>query len=128
MAERLKVKFLTVIWGARYIDEFARISLPSYLADGNLPALAAGTDLEILVMTSRASVPAFEDKPAFEALRRLCPVRFIFIDDLITTGVYGVTLTLAYARGIADSCGGTLTLDASHQHGARFVLSLQRVT
>lgn len=103
MAERLKVKFLTVIWGARYIDEFARISLPSYLAEGNLPALAAGADLEVLVMTSRASVPAFEGKPAFEALRRLCPVRFIFIDDLITTGVYGVTLTLAYARGIADS-------------------------
>lgn len=103
MAERLKVKFLTVIWGARYIDEFARISLPSYLAEGNLPALSAGADLEVLVMTSRASVPAFEGKPAFEALRRLCPVRFIFIDDLITTGVYGVTLTLAYARGIADS-------------------------
>jgi hypothetical protein len=103
MAERLKVKFLTVIWGARYIDEFARISLPSYLAEGNLPSLAAGADLEVLVMTSRASVPAFEGKPAFEALRRLCPVRFIFIDDLITTGCYGVTLTLAYARGIADS-------------------------
>lgn len=103
MAERLKVKFLTVIWGARYIDEFARISLPSYLADGNLPALAANCDLEVLVMTSRESVPAFEGKSAFEALRRLCPVRFIFIDDLITTGVYGVTLTLAYARGIADS-------------------------
>ena len=45
MAERLKGKFLTVIWGARYIDEFARISLPSYLAEGNLPALAAGAAL-----------------------------------------------------------------------------------
>ena len=40
----------------------------------------------------------------------------------------GAGLGLAIARGIADSCGGTLTLDASHQHGARFVLSLQRVT
>lgn len=103
MAERLKLRFLTVIWGARYIDEFARVSLPSYLAPGNLPALAAGADLEIVVMTSRDSVAEFEGKPAFERLRRLCPVRFLFIDDLITTGCYGVTLTLAYARGIADA-------------------------
>lgn len=103
MAERLKVRFLTVIWGARYIDEFARVSLPSYLAPGNLPALAEGADLEVVVMTSHDSVAEFEGKPAFEMLRRLCPVRFLFIDDLITTGCYGVTLTLAYARGIADA-------------------------
>jgi hypothetical protein len=103
MAERLKVRFLTVIWGARYIDEFARVSLPSYLAPGNLPALAAGADLEVVVMTSRDSVAEFEGKPAFETLRRLCPVRFLFIDDLITTGCYGVTLTLAYVRGIAEA-------------------------
>uniref|UniRef100_UPI003F714D9A hypothetical protein n=1 Tax=Elioraea sp. TaxID=2185103 RepID=UPI003F714D9A len=98
-----KVKFLTVIWGARYIDEFARISLPSYLAPGNLPALAAASDLEILMLTSRESIAAFDGKPAFERLRQLCPVRFLPIDDLITSGCYGVTLTLAYARGIADS-------------------------
>ena len=48
MAEKLKVKFLTVIWGVRYIGEFARVSLPSYLAAGNLPYVAVETDLEIL--------------------------------------------------------------------------------
>ncbi len=45
----------------------------------------------------------FDREPIFRRLKALCPVRFIIIDDLITTGVYGVTLTLAYARGIRDS-------------------------
>jgi len=103
MAELQRVKFLTVIWGARYVEEFTRVSLPSFLAPGNLPHLAAETDLEILVMTSAASVPVFGEQPMFQHLQKLCRVRFILIDDLIASGVYGVTLTLAYARGIQDS-------------------------
>lgn len=100
MTSRPKVRFLTAIWGQRYIREFAAVSLPSYLAPGNLPLLADHCDLEVLVMTSEASRAHFEAEPLFTRLTAACPVRFIYIDDLITTGVYGVTLTLAYTRGI----------------------------
>ncbi len=103
MSDRLKVRFLTVIWGTRYIEEFARVSLPSYLAADNLPFLAAETDLEIVVMTSMESRDKFEERDYLDKLKALCPVRYILIDDLITNGNYGVTLTLAYARGIRDS-------------------------
>ncbi len=103
MSERLRIKFLIAIWGARYVHEFARVSLPSYLAPGNIPHLAANADLEILVMTTAESISAFDDDPAFARLRSICPVRFILIDDLVTAGQYGVTLTLAFARGIRDS-------------------------
>jgi len=103
MGGRLKVKFLTAIWGPRYIAEFARVSLPSYLAAGNLPYLASKTDFEMVVLTSRASITQFDAEPIFAQIKALCPLRYIFIDDLITTGNYGVTLTLAYARGIRDS-------------------------
>jgi hypothetical protein len=103
MIDKLKVRFLTAIWGTRYIEEFARVSLPSYLAAGNLPFMAAETDLEIVVMTSMGSRDEFEERGYLEKLKRLCPVRYILIDDLITSGNYGVTLTLAYARGIRDS-------------------------
>lgn len=103
MIEKPKVKFLTVIWGARYIEEFASVSLPSYLAAGNLPFMASETDLEIVVMTSMDSRDRFEERGHLEKLKALGPVRYILIDDLITSGNYGVTLTLAYARGIRDS-------------------------
>ncbi|MBR0856667.1 hypothetical protein [Bradyrhizobium liaoningense] len=103
MSDKMKVKFLTAIWGARYIEEFASVSLPSYLAEGNLPSLAAGTDLGIVILTSTESRQKFDELPIFQRLSALCPVKYIFIDDLITSGNYGVTLTLAYARGIRDS-------------------------
>jgi len=101
---RAKVKFLTVVWGEAYIRRFARLSLPSFIAPGNLPALAQATDLEVVIMTRRDDIEYFEEQAAFRRLRAICPVRFVEIDDLITTSVYGVTLTLAYARPVI-ACG-----------------------
>lgn len=99
-----KVKFLTVVWGDTYIKRFASLALPSFLAPGNLPALAQATDLEVVIMTRQDDFPRFENHATFVKLRKICPVRFVAIDDLITTSVYGVTLTLAYARPII-ACG-----------------------
>lgn len=103
MSQKPRMKFLVAIWGDQYVEEFARVSMPSYLAAGNIPALAAGADLEMLVMTTRGSRAKFDEEPIFNRVREFCPIRFIYIDDLIATGIYGVTLTLAFARGIRDS-------------------------
>jgi len=100
---RPHTKFLTAVWGEAYVERFASLSLPSFLAPGNLPALAESTDLEVLIMTAARDVPYFERHAAFKKLRATCPVRFIPIDDLIVGAVYGVTLTLAYARAMLDS-------------------------
>lgn len=122
MEEKLKIRFLTAIWGARYVEEFARISLPSYLAAGNLPFVAAETALEIIILTSSETLAKFDELPIFRKLKSLCPVRFILIDDLITTGNYGVTLTLAYARGIMD-CGAEQTKTTFVFMNSDFVLA-----
>lgn len=103
MPERLKARLLTAVWGERYVREFAQISLPSYLASENIPALAESVDLEVVILTTRSSVNAFRNEPAFVRLQTLCHSHFLLIDDLITTGNYGVILTLAYARGIIDA-------------------------
>lgn len=95
-----KVKFLTVVWGESYIERFCSLSLPSFLAPGNLPALAKSTQLEVVIMTRRNDFEYFECHLGFIALSKICQVRFVEIDDLISSAVYGVTLTLAYARPI----------------------------
>lgn len=97
-----KVSFLTVIWGEAYIERFASLALPSFLAPGNLPALSQLVDLEVVIMTQRDDIAFFEKHPAYRRLKALCPVRFVEIDDLVANGVYGVTLTLAYLRPIAQ--------------------------
>ncbi len=104
---RPRAKFLTVVWGEAYIRRFLTLSLPSFLAPGNLPALAQTTNLEVVIMTRLDDVEYFKNHLAFRRLRMVCPVRFVGIDDLITTAVYGVTLTLAYARPVI-ACGSEM--------------------
>jgi hypothetical protein len=98
-----KVRFLTCLWGREHRAEWLVLSLPSLLATGNLPALAAHTDLEVVILTDRKSVRPICGHPAFRKLDKLCQVRFLLIDDLIVGTTYGATLTLAYARGIMDA-------------------------
>ena len=117
-----KVKFLTAIWGETYIKRFATLALPSFIAPGNLPALATATDLEVVIMTRHADIIFFETQPAFRKLHAICPVRFVEIDDLVTTAVYGVTLTLAYARAIID-CGNEMLRTHFVLMNADFVLA-----
>jgi hypothetical protein len=119
---RPKVRFLTVVWGDAYIERFANLALPSFLAPGNLPALAAACDLEVVIMTTLTHVPDFEAHAAFRALRQVCPVRFVEIDDLIAPGIYGVTLTLAYMRAIAG-CGTEMVNSHFMFMNADFVLA-----
>jgi hypothetical protein len=117
-----KAKFLTAVWGEDYITRFASLSLPSFLAEGNLPALAAMTDLEVVIMTRSTDVAYFDQHPSFKLLRRVCPVRFVEIDDLVTSSVYGVTLTLAYARAVI-ACGREMLDTHFVFMNADFVLS-----
>ncbi len=117
-----KTKFLTTVWGEAYIARFASLALPSFLAPGNLPALAAATDLEIVIMTRHKDIAYFEEHSTFQQLRKICPLRFIEIDDLITTTVYGVTLTLAYARPII-ACGDDMVNTHFVFMNADFVLA-----
>ncbi|MEW6248479.1 MAG: hypothetical protein AB1555_17485 [Nitrospirota bacterium] len=97
---RPKVKFLVTVWGDSYIKRFLSLALPSYLASGNLPALAGSTELEVVILTSKDDITLFEADSAFKRVSGLCRTRFIPINDLITSGCYGVTLTLAYGRAI----------------------------
>jgi len=98
-----KVRFLTCLWGRDHRARWLGLSLPSLLAADNLPALAACTDLEVVILTDGKSVQPIHSHGAFQRLQKLCPVRFLAIDDLIVGTTYGVTLTLAYARGIMDA-------------------------
>jgi len=102
--EHKATKFLTVVWGKKYIDRFLSLSLPSFLAPGNIPALVEATDLEVVIMTKESDIKLFKSSRSFKILEPLCHVRFVNIDDLIADGLYSITLTLAYARPII-ACG-----------------------
>ncbi len=65
-------------------------------------------------------IPAHHHDRVFE--------RFTRLDDARPADAGGTGLGLAIARDIVERHGGTLTIDADHAPGARFVISLPLAT
>ncbi|MGE3303381.1 MAG: hypothetical protein AB7M12_09735, partial [Hyphomonadaceae bacterium] len=121
-APRPSIKILAAIWGEGYVRQFARFSLASFLAPGNLPALSAGADVELVLMTRQGDEALFGELPVMAAIRQYAAVRFVPIDDLIAPSVYSTTLTLAFVRGM-NVFGATMTRMHFVYWNADFVLS-----
>jgi hypothetical protein len=119
-AERAVV--LVVAWGRLYIDRLARHAFSSLLAPGNLPHVAARMPVTLQIMTRAEDAAYFEAQPQVQRLRAFASVVVVPIDDIIVPGLYTVTLTLAYARGIALQ-GEAMTRTVFLSLNADFVLS-----
>lgn len=110
-----KSKLLLPVWGDGYIAHFCELCLPSLLSANNLPTYVQSHDLEFVILTRSTDFRLFEGKASVEALRRLVPVKFITIDDILEQyfdprprDIYALALTHAYFRGI-QSCGEDAT-------------------
>ena len=99
--EQPSVKILVPVWGQDYIRRFEGLGLASILSPGNLPALAASCNIEFIFLTSARDFGHFESLDLMSRLRKHAAVRYVAIDDLIVPGLYSVTLTVAYTRGMA---------------------------
>ncbi len=95
-----KIRLLLPVWGEQFIVQFLRVSLPTLLAPGNLPALAAALPCTFVFLTDTEGAELMREHPATAYLQSICDVEFDIIDDLITGDNYSTTLTLAYARAV----------------------------
>jgi hypothetical protein len=98
-----KSRIISMVWGDSYLDEFLGITLPAVLAPGNLPALIESLDCEMVLVTETRFFDRIADSPVGQQIRKLCPLRFVPMDDLIAGIVgYGLALTHALHRGFTD--------------------------
>jgi hypothetical protein len=104
MAKSARV--LLPVWGSEFIGQFLDHSLPTLLAPGNIPAIAAALTTRFVLLTRAADEPTFRAHPAFRHLARVVEVEFLSIDNLITPGNHSTTITLAFARGVRATGGG----------------------
>jgi hypothetical protein len=70
----MNVVLITAVWGTWHCDAFARATLPTLLASGNLPALAAAHTCRYVFYSTGESVARLEALPGFAQLRSLFPV------------------------------------------------------
>lgn len=94
------VKVLLPVWGFRFVRDFVELSLPTWLAPGNIPALAAALPTEFVLLTSADDEPYIREHAAIKRLSAICKVDIRPIDHLITDGNYSTTITLAYTEAV----------------------------
>jgi hypothetical protein len=97
------VKLLLPAWGYNYVRQFLEYSLPTMLAPGNIPALAATLPTEFIILTSADDEPFITEHPTFKQLASNCQTRIHTIDHLITDGNYSTTITLAYTEAVREA-------------------------
>jgi hypothetical protein len=98
------VRLIIPVWGDLYASKLVSITLPAILAAGNLPALTALFDVELVIVTESRLFDAIRDSHSFQLAKRLCSPRLVALDDLMIDepGDYGAVLTYALFRGFTD--------------------------
>jgi len=87
------------VWGRAYVARWLDAVLPSWLSEGNLPALARDADLRVVLLTRASDFDAIAAHPLGQTLIAGFPTRVCAIDDLVAADMSAVTLTLAFTRG-----------------------------
>lgn len=78
----MPVHCILAVWGKVYTDIFLRCSLPSQLAEGNLPALRDNPHARYRLFTTEADLAVMRQAPVFQRLTDLLRVEFAPIPAL----------------------------------------------
>jgi hypothetical protein len=71
--------FNLVLWGESYVEKFMRFSLPSLLAPGNIPALAASGRVVLDIYTTEADRAHLSAAPRMRALSEIARIDYTII-------------------------------------------------
>jgi len=105
-ATRRPVQAVTVlmpVWGYRFVSQFLEFCLPTLLAAGNVPAVAAMLPTRFVLLTSESDELLIRANPTWRRLEQTCTAEIGRIDDLITDGNHSATITLAFARAVRQT-------------------------
>ena len=96
-------RLIAYAWGEKYLEELLSLTLPAVLAPNNLPYVASTVPCEVVLLIEERCRWHVAHHPTVERIGRICPVRLLGLDDLITEkDKYGMSLTYALHRGFAD--------------------------
>ena len=70
-------RLIIPLWGKAYADKLTSMTLPALLAPGNLPALCAMFNVEVVIVTETKLFDVIRGSRSFERLALLCPVALI---------------------------------------------------
>ena len=81
------LRFVNVVWGKKYTEGFVHHSLPTLLADGNLPAAVKRWNCRFSLYTTSEDASILTASAAWKKLCMLMPVEVIHIQDVTSLSV-----------------------------------------
>ena len=72
------------VWGYRFVRQFLEVGLPTLLAPGNVPALAATLPTRFIILSSLDDEDFIRHHPTFRRLCDVCQTEIRLIDHLIS--------------------------------------------
>src|SRR5262249_38499643 len=72
----MKIRLVSVVWGARFSDIFLRVAVRSLLSHGNIAALVARHEVRYTIETTADDARIMRSSLQFQALEALLPVDF----------------------------------------------------
>ena len=99
----LQVDILMLAWGAQAAEQALTLCIATLLSPRNLPTAAVGWETTIVFLSRKADREQIEDHPIAKRIAAYARLIVVPIDDLLAAGNdgnYGLTITLALARGI----------------------------
>lgn len=82
--EGARYVFPMVVWGDAYLDTLEQFTLPSLMAEGNLPYFQGVGDAHLLYFTTEAGAARLARMPIYEDLRATLPVDILTFPEALT--------------------------------------------
>lgn len=98
--DRIQVDILVLAWGTQIVEQALSQCVAALLSPRNLPAVAAAWDANFIFLSRAEDRRQIESHPIAQRAAVHAKSTVVPIDDLLANGNYGVTITLALARGI----------------------------
>lgn len=93
---------LMVVWGDSFIDSMVRLTIPTLLYSGNLPALCARHTCKFVICTRGEEERRIRNEPAVARLAALMPVEFVLFDPALAGETYKA-MSDAHHRACLDA-------------------------
>ncbi|HAA93402.1 MAG TPA: hypothetical protein DCS82_00600 [Rhodospirillaceae bacterium] len=98
----MRFLFVTVIWGAKYVDDFLKYSLPTQLAWGNLADFPWADGSTYLIITTDEDRARLRSSSLFKRLERNITVKFGDLKDTPLHNKY-IGVSMAQLEGLKQS-------------------------
>jgi len=99
---RRKYILVVPLWGETHFKQWLKYSLPSYLAENNIPYLVKNADFSLLICTDKHTETLFKTLPIYRKIREIFTLAFFDASAFIPQDAhyYGYGLTYLYHAAI----------------------------